>query len=992
MRHLKQFIYRLIGLFLAFFPLLAFADSYKWSGLASVFAPEPSDLSMAFLSQIFGGAGGGLAAGGSSIMGEIFGVFNSGLLTITGLVLVYVTLRSITDTAMDGEAMGKKLNHWMAIRVAAGIGLLVPKASGYSILNSIVIWATVQGVGFADTVWNHSLEYLANGGVIYRQISSATDVSTASGILDGKLLVGDRFQAGHPPTVKDEGSTVGKAAGAGDIFRSLVCMHSLEEGIRSAQKDALADVKGDYDKREHYPKKRDLDGDTRYNQLVSYLQTNITLHPFFESSYDSAKKTAIAQVSFPGDELKNPSQFSTSGYYFLGNSQKSSDKFLRACCKAIQTNTDDHDCSSCFTQELSKDVGNTKGVCGVYSVVFDGGSPSQKDYDVYVAAKYAGLQQMVYDLDSAAKAYVTRPTDVKACVDSATGTVNPNKCFSQEYADSLANAVINAGGEYQTVIEPARILCSNSIRGQDHCIASFGDAEADKRNFAKAIINGQANPNYAGAQGWLAAGRYYFDIAALNDSKIAWDTSSYTITVVAPAPHINRGMSKSERYTVLKGYIDSFVGFTPENDGNLELRLLWVIKDKNNPGDDVIGVEPQAMNFMDKINTALSSSPNASGDLPFNTRTHVSSFIGVGDRIVLQPLSDTLANVYKYWREDLRSSTGFPLLNIHRLGMHVMGEVADCYNAIFNALRAEMIGFFAKEVAINVGSAIASVVKPAVAFWGVGINIDTTIIFQAVINIINASIQFFLIIPLMIALPLAISILTPLFATGLTLAYYVPLIPFMLFTFGTITWLISVIEAMAAAPLIALGITHPEGHDLLGKAEQAIMLLFSVFLRPVSMIIGLVASLILSYVALNVLNSGFNHVIGVLGEFSISDTNSIASSYLAAVVGVTILMIYLFIVLALMNQCFALIHVIPEKMMRWIGGHPETGPEAQLMESVKAGAGQFGEAASRGVGEAGGKVAGGAGEFAPTKQKYGDVSGAKKDDPGTGVKKPGTQP
>ncbi len=32
----------------------------------------------------------------------------------------------------------------------------------------------------------------------------------------------------------------------------------------------------------------------------------------------------------------------------------------------------------------------------------------------------------------------------------------------------------------------------------------------------------------------------------------------------------------------------------------------------------------------------------------------------------------------------------------------------------------------------------------------------------------------------------------------------------------------SVIEAMVAAPIVALGITHPEGHEAFGKGEHAL--------------------------------------------------------------------------------------------------------------------------------------------------------------------------
>ena len=57
---------------------------------------------------------------------------------------------------------------------------------------------------------------------------------------------------------------------------------------------------------------------------------------------------------------------------------------------------------------------------------------------------------------------------------------------------------------------------------------------------------------------------------------------------------------------------------------------------------------------------------------------------------------------------------------------------------------------------------------------------------------------------------------------------------------------------MLAAPLVAFGLTHPEGHDFLGEAKQGAILLLGVFLRPVLMVIGLIAGMILSYVALRI--------------------------------------------------------------------------------------------------------------------------------------------
>ncbi len=162
---------------------------------------------------------------------------------------------------------------------------------------------------------------------------------------------------------------------------------------------------------------------------------------------------------------------------------------------------------------------------------------------------------------------------------------------------------------------------------------------------------------------------------------------------------------------------------------------------------------------------------------------------------------------------------------------------------------------------------------------------------------------------------------------GSVLSYYVPLIPFFLFTFGAITWFAVVLEAVLAAPLVALGITHPEGHDFLGKAEQSIMLLASVFLRPMLMVFGLIFGIILSYVALSVFNRGFAIAVQFLTQYN-GDLFSI-------VYQLAMMAIYTAAILAIVNRSFAMIYEVPNKVLRWIGGPQESGHEESMLQSIR---------------------------------------------------------
>lgn len=179
------------------------------------------------------------------------------------------------------------------------------------------------------------------------------------------------------------------------------------------------------------------------------------------------------------------------------------------------------------------------------------------------------------------------------------------------------------------------------------------------------------------------------------------------------------------------------------------------------------------------------------------------------------------------------------------------------------------------------------------------------------------------------------------FVEGAIMEYYIPLIPYMLFLFGAIGWLIATLEAMVAAPLIALGITHPEGQEVLGKADPAVLLLVNVFLRPSMMIIGFIGGIILSYVSVWLLNQGFFQAFP-----------SLSSSLIVVIFGFPAkLIIYVGLVIALVNYSFQLINVVPDKVMRWIGGQVEgiAGEAGKMAGEAKQGVSQAAQGAGQGM-------------------------------------------
>ena len=267
-----------------------------------------------------------------------------------------------------------------------------------------------------------------------------------------------------------------------------------------------------------------------------------------------------------------------------------------------------------------------------------------------------------------------------------------------------------------------------------------------------------------------------------------------------------------------------------------------------------------------------------------------------------------------------------------------------------------------------------------------------------------------------IVLPLIFSWLGIMVSIGFVTAYYIPFVPYMIFTFGSIAWLMAVVESMVAAPIVALGVIHPEGHDTFGKAEPAIMILMNIFLRPSMMIIGYIAAISITYVGVWILNSGFNQAIeftsntgqyklggspaaggGQIGENIIGGTftffttlfglgSSVGSQVAIPAPQVTVsastlsggytgwagiaayffmILIYTTMYMTIVEKAFTLISVLPDKVLRWIGGQPESYGEgaAQWAEQAKGKIEKGGEDTAKGMGAVGkGMTAAAAGE------------------------------
>lgn len=86
-------------------------------------------------------------------------IFLQGLLVIGAILFIYTIITSTTNTALQGELMGKKsAMSYTVARNVMGVGMIIPFTGGFAVIQHIVIWLAVQGVYLGDKAWENFVD------------------------------------------------------------------------------------------------------------------------------------------------------------------------------------------------------------------------------------------------------------------------------------------------------------------------------------------------------------------------------------------------------------------------------------------------------------------------------------------------------------------------------------------------------------------------------------------------------------------------------------------------------------------------------------------------------------------------------------------------------------------------------------------------------------------------------------------------------------------
>ncbi len=160
-------------------------------------------------------------------------------------------------------------------------------------------------------------------------------------------------------------------------------------------------------------------------------------------------------------------------------------------------------------------------------------------------------------------------------------------------------------------------------------------------------------------------------------------------------------------------------------------------------------------------------------------------------------------------------------------------------------------------------------------------------------------------------------------SSGFMLAYVIPFLPIITWIMMSIGYLLTIIEAICAAPLAVIMMVSPEGEGISGsRTERAMQMTMAITLLPTLMVIGVFASISLGYVGFEILNVMFwKSATLTLDIHQIKTSESYMS---APVTGIfdffAIFVIYVGLCFKFCEYIVQVMHKIPNSILEWMAG------------------------------------------------------------------------
>ena len=802
----------IIGLVLVLVAGVSFADPYHFNYTNSLFCngadgkPVLCDISVQMLGQVFGQVGSGtdvgsLAGNGMLALGWMFRVFNEGVCGVIGLFLAYGIFSFGLRSAHDGLQGESKKASLALLRVVLGVSLILPQATGYSYMQRIVMETIVAGSGLATTIYQQVLVNMKNGAAeLYHKVSTGVS-SSGSAALNStniKTILGSQAKSFIANVFEGEVCTAA----------SNMYVQQMSGYLAFAQSQA-ASFMTTY---------TTVCGDKPTCSEPALVQGNLAYAKYCHANGHCRAPASPADAANKQAKLVN--YFNTSFPQSLGFQSASSAPSTFSVQDNLESSKDAGVNFPGYTfnnYKANYDPKQNSAVCGSFQAPASSGGTNYKIDPLREIIE--GLQpladQFVQKVLSSKLNNVDKYRSVFASPSTTPGALLPALQLDEiAHKTDLQKAINDMKSQVtSTAINLAQLMMPSL---QQEAMAGQSNKANDLKSFVEQATNA----------GWVTAGRYYFDMIRLNDFIQSVAGPAIKGSIIAPSVTIHLNEINRESGLDILAVASSVVSVEDHGPSSTDNGPLSSTALSSQLGAADAGATPTGSS------TDSEDVKNAKGVIVSQWGRHTSlkgkfsagfaavyAPAGIG-YLMMKPFISAMGNIADFF-DNVQTTN--PVLFVHKLGMVILGQT----------LYALMV-----TNGIIFGTSLVANVCDSESPLGQATNMS--------INWVGGMVKV---------------MVGPLLMAGGVCAYFVPLYPMLVFTFGVIGWLGAAIEAMIAMPLVCLGLTHPDGQDFTGKSEQAVMLLLGVFIRPAVMIFGMVAAMSVSYVAIRLLNIGFMGVL-----------------------------------------------------------------------------------------------------------------------------------
>lgn len=929
---------------------IASSSETKYQGQDELFGVSECDISICYLSNIFGKMPGllGTTEGlvcpntvgsvGPEIVKSMFSYFNVGMMSVLYVFIAFYVFNAVLVGGYEGSITDKQLSLIAATRMCISAICMIPTSSGYTYLQIIIMYVLLNGIGFADRAFSNALYVFDQQlnqqlmGINSEQINRSTGVVTDSG---GNVV-----------------SDSDKQYAAYQEYYNKSFLDALRIYSCSYYKSLAATIpkSGNYDMPAQ-PSLINPDpscGSIAVTDPATLNMLRNVSYNFLYSAYTYYYQKTQGLNAIGGGSQENKTATSLDAYSTC------------LLCKNVQGYSDQYYVAAGQLQVTTSQLGGAVDVakCSQDAATnYNGLLPKRENY---IGDKLAD----------------SNPTNENNVIDDEIEKVQWNFCRNNNpgklAGNTYSGCLMNMANYINAQVESGNLVRYNSSLGDYEAPYKFTTSNVkDSNSGGQVSITNECSPNYfegysenalrsrlAMVQAYRTSVREMFQSASykskfyklLRDYNTPVDdtptSSTTTSTTTSSQGNTSTEVIKvSNIDNVIRRVVKPFYSdegkhpyFEVEDRGfystgailnpalmNLQTTVLMIAQ-------GMLGIElidhksyanyPESHACMWNIyaNYCKNNSGRCYTELKNNNcimqgRGLIGAYDAIKSNVTYNPFKDFVS-----LGMTIMQATGLYLIytNIELFKSTAIISVQKHLAVIPVTIAGKLV-----QDALKHGIAKGLMLPPALS----QVANQTG---QVIVQVINLLADFdYAYMQNFTTIASAFSLLT--FPMGMLMAILIPFYPVMIYTVAALGYFVSVVEIMVGAPVLALGLAYPQGHDIFGRSTTGFVNIFVVFLRPILMVISVILAMQLMVVALTLVNYGYINQLDVVFR-NLYTSNGIEMIFIIW----GFIFVYMYAIWELVSKSCTLMVTIGNKAMSYVASNASDDTANRAMGVISA--------------------------------------------------------